>query len=154
MGQISHRPNRRLDIGLDNPTSTGHSLTGQRVDFQFDVKLLEKAPKFLSSIKQSFLETFADELLKAIGQGSSDPAAVNFSPSNRQTLVTYKLLPRILSTHHLRDLSVIEEKDCLNDIIDVFDGQRFETWKGSEAERIQNQEQFGNELSSATVKPS
>ncbi|KAK2950549.1 hypothetical protein BLNAU_14543 [Blattamonas nauphoetae] len=29
MGQISHRPNRRLDIGLDNPTSTGHSLTGQ-----------------------------------------------------------------------------------------------------------------------------
>ncbi|KAK2954521.1 putative NEK/NEK6 protein kinase [Blattamonas nauphoetae] len=52
MGQISHRPNRRLDIGLDNPTSTGHSLTGQ----------VEYAMKVLPMLKEGDKEKVSREV--------------------------------------------------------------------------------------------
>ncbi|KAK2949241.1 hypothetical protein BLNAU_15844 [Blattamonas nauphoetae] len=64
----------------------------------------------------------------AIGQYSPNPAAVNTLPfiydcfsvyqfSNRLTLFSSKLIPRMLSTPHLQDLSVVDDQGILLTII-------------------------------------
>ncbi|KAK2954879.1 hypothetical protein BLNAU_10209 [Blattamonas nauphoetae] len=119
-------------------------------DYQFDKRLAEYASEFISSVTWNIghLLHFED-LLKAIGQGSPDPTAVFVdsmtvlessshpsiiretlaflhrcldwcSPSNRLTLVSSKLFSRLLSTPHLRNLSVIEDKVILPNILALF----------------------------------
>ncbi|KAK2954801.1 hypothetical protein BLNAU_10286 [Blattamonas nauphoetae] len=121
-----------------------------RDDFQLDEELLMKSSTFLFRFSQQLHHTNnADNILKAIGQRTADPAAVfvdsvtvllssshqsiirntlpfivNFSQtclsSNRLALVSSKLIPRLLSTPYLRDLSVIEDNSSLSSIISIF----------------------------------
>ncbi|KAK2954847.1 putative leucine-rich repeat domain-containing protein [Blattamonas nauphoetae] len=74
-----------------------------RDGFQFDVTLLRKTSTLFSSIRQLFKKSdVIDDVMKANGQGSPNPAAV------------------ILSTPHLRDLSVIGDQDILKVILAIF----------------------------------
>ncbi|KAK2943174.1 hypothetical protein BLNAU_21902 [Blattamonas nauphoetae] len=74
-----------------------------RDDYQFDEELLQKSSTFFSSMTSLFkTNDLFDGFLRAIGQASPNPAAV------------------ILSSPRLRDLSVIDDKVIMNDIIDVF----------------------------------
>ncbi|KAK2954132.1 hypothetical protein BLNAU_10949 [Blattamonas nauphoetae] len=71
-----------------------------RDDFQFSKKLIRKTSSFLSSVTSLVLPSIdVDDLMKAIGQGSTNPTAV------------------ILSIPLLRDLSVIADKDVLSGIL-------------------------------------
>ncbi|KAK2961774.1 hypothetical protein BLNAU_3211 [Blattamonas nauphoetae] len=79
-----------------------------RDGFEFGEDLLQKSSKFLSSLISLFETNDSfDDFLKAVGQDSPNPAAV------------------ILSTPHLRDLSVVEDKVIMNDILSIF---KFGVW--------------------------
>ncbi|KAK2961715.1 hypothetical protein BLNAU_3152 [Blattamonas nauphoetae] len=123
-----------------------------RDGYYFDEELLSKSSTFLSSTKQRINRvTDMNDFLKAIGLGSPDPAAVFVdsitmllssphpsifrdalsslshilmwcSTSNRLALVSSKVIPRILSTPHLRNLSVIDNRG-VTDAIRVIFGQ-------------------------------
>ncbi|KAK2943390.1 hypothetical protein BLNAU_21700 [Blattamonas nauphoetae] len=99
-----------------------------RDDFQFDKKLVQKKSSFLCSVTtRVFPSIDVDDFLKAVGQSSTNPAAVDSlsltreclrrSSSCQQALLSSKLYPRILSIPLLRDLSVIAEKDVLSGIL-------------------------------------
>ncbi|KAK2961881.1 hypothetical protein BLNAU_3318 [Blattamonas nauphoetae] len=105
-----------------------------RIDgYHFDEQLLQNASKCLSSICWTLDGSFTiDAFLVANGQGSPDPTAVDVlsfiresllrcSFSNRLALVSSKLIPRILSTPHLRDLSGIDDQNVMTDIREIFD---------------------------------
>ncbi|KAK2944551.1 hypothetical protein BLNAU_20505 [Blattamonas nauphoetae] len=122
-----------------------------RDDFKFSEELLQKALTFLSSIIKNINRsyTLANDLLKAIGPDSPNPAAIfvdsifvlvssphqsivkasltfirkcliTCSFANRLALVSSKPFPRILSTPHLRDLSIIEYTDIVKVILALF----------------------------------
>ncbi|KAK2954769.1 hypothetical protein BLNAU_10254 [Blattamonas nauphoetae] len=120
-----------------------------RDGYQFDEKLLQNTSTLLSSIRQNLCDPDDFEaLLKAVGQDSTDPSAgfldsmimfmssshpsifrdaltlvglclYSYPLSHCLTLVSSKLIPRIFSTPHLRDLSVIDNNGILHDIIQV-----------------------------------
>ncbi|KAK2961836.1 hypothetical protein BLNAU_3273 [Blattamonas nauphoetae] len=116
---------------------------------QFDEEHLEKAKTFFSSLKRNLRgQHDLEALLNVVGQGSPNPTAVfmdsmavllgssylcivqqtlryiehcldNFSPSKRLVFLSCKLIPRILSTPYLRDLSKIGQRLILNDLIGI-----------------------------------
>ncbi|KAK2961853.1 hypothetical protein BLNAU_3290 [Blattamonas nauphoetae] len=102
-------------------------------DYNFDEKLLQKASKYLSLICWALERSFTiDAFLVAIGQDSANPAAVETlaivheclifcSPSNRLTLFSSGLIPGLLSTPRLRDLSGIDDQNVMTDIRAIFD---------------------------------
>ncbi|KAK2951006.1 hypothetical protein BLNAU_14084 [Blattamonas nauphoetae] len=119
-----------------------------RDDVQVDDELARKTSKFLDLINQNLGYSFMiDDFMKAIGQGSSNPAAVfvdsvivllssshpsiigdvltliyeslRWSLSTNLAIISNKLIPRIFSTPHLRDLSVVADKDILKNIINI-----------------------------------
>ncbi|KAK2961796.1 hypothetical protein BLNAU_3233 [Blattamonas nauphoetae] len=122
-----------------------------RDGYPFNTELVIAASTLLSSFNWRRHNSLTiDHLLKAIGQHFPDPAAVfvdsitillssphpsifrealpfirrclNYCyPSNRLALVSSKLLPGIISTPHLRDLSVIDNQGMMNDICVIFD---------------------------------
>ncbi|KAK2950169.1 hypothetical protein BLNAU_14855 [Blattamonas nauphoetae] len=122
-----------------------------RDNYQFDEELLRRASTFLGSFNiQLTQKPFADDLMKAIGRGSPHPAAgfvdsvmillSSFHPSIfgaslslsvtcfnwcslpfRSELVSSKIILRMLTTPRLRDLSAIEDKHILKDILDIHD---------------------------------
>ncbi|KAK2951771.1 hypothetical protein BLNAU_13264 [Blattamonas nauphoetae] len=129
-----------------------------RDDFQLDKEQFHKASTLLSLIKPIVnRESDFDAFSKAIGQGSSNTAAVfvdfmtvllslshsslfgdtlNFvyqyidgrSESSRLTLFSSKLIPRLLSVPQLQDLSVIEDQDILFSVLLILDnGARLAT---------------------------
>ncbi|KAK2961714.1 putative leucine-rich repeat protein [Blattamonas nauphoetae] len=122
-----------------------------RDGFHFDVELVRKVSKFLSSIT-SLIKTndSFDGFLYALGQdsphrteiyvdsittllSSSHPSIFKGtlafirkcldwgSHSNQLALVSSKLIPRIFSTPYLHDLSGIDDKVIMNDIITILE---------------------------------
>ncbi|KAK2943180.1 hypothetical protein BLNAU_21908 [Blattamonas nauphoetae] len=91
-------------FSVDSVAQPFVSLTSMvRNGYEFDQELVSKASAFLSSLKRHVNPlTESDVFLKAIGQDSPDPAAV------------------ILSTPHLRDLSLIDDQGVMNDIRFIF----------------------------------
>ncbi|KAK2944701.1 hypothetical protein BLNAU_20394 [Blattamonas nauphoetae] len=124
-----------------------------RDGFKFDGELVTNASAFLSFMSQrinpvTHFFILVGDLLKAIGQGSTNPASVfldsimmllssshpsifrealsfvhnsmNYcSASIRLALISSKLIPRILSIPHFRDLSVIDD-ELLSSIVSIF----------------------------------
>ncbi|KAK2950206.1 hypothetical protein BLNAU_14892 [Blattamonas nauphoetae] len=73
-----------------------------RDNYQFDEELVRRASTFIASLNTHFFEEpFADDLLMAIGHGSPDPAA------------------GMLTTPRLRDLSAVEDKRIVKDILEI-----------------------------------
>ncbi|KAK2954833.1 hypothetical protein BLNAU_10163 [Blattamonas nauphoetae] len=122
-----------------------------RDGYKFDKKLVSKASQFLSSVYPTLDGAWKiTAFLMAIGQGSPNPTAVFVDsmavllssshppifrealsfirtslrwtfPSNRRAIVSSELVPKVLSTPHLRDLSVIDVQDILNSIHTIFE---------------------------------
>ncbi|KAK2949231.1 hypothetical protein BLNAU_15834 [Blattamonas nauphoetae] len=118
-------------------------------DFKFDDELLQKVSDFLSSITSlTNLTVNIDVLLKTIGQRTTNPAAMFVdsitillsssypsivedtltfideclywcSSSTRLALVSSQIIHRILSSPHLQDLSAIDNRSILNEIIRI-----------------------------------
>ncbi|KAK2951372.1 hypothetical protein BLNAU_13652 [Blattamonas nauphoetae] len=121
-----------------------------RNDSELDEERVSKTSIFLSWFSHQLHRTnYADNFLNAIGQHSSEPAAVFMDsmtvllssshpsivrntlsfianylqvclPLNHLALVSSKLIPRILSTPHFRDLSVLAEQKVLSSIFSIF----------------------------------
>ncbi|KAK2949250.1 hypothetical protein BLNAU_15853 [Blattamonas nauphoetae] len=120
-----------------------------RDDYNFDEELLKQASTFFSSIiRRATPGSFFESFLKTMREDPTDSIptlldstiilllsshhsiirdTLSFiakvldwsSLSNRLALVSSKLISRILSTPHLRDLSVIDNKDILNKILEI-----------------------------------
>ncbi|KAK2942585.1 hypothetical protein BLNAU_22502 [Blattamonas nauphoetae] len=117
---------------------------------KFNEELLQKASKFLSSIRQKFNAlSLSDNFVKAVGHNSPNPSAVFIdsmivllfsshpsifrdslslistcilycSSSTRLDLVSSNIIPRMLSTPLLQDLSVVDDQDVMNDVLELF----------------------------------
>ncbi|KAK2961818.1 hypothetical protein BLNAU_3255 [Blattamonas nauphoetae] len=89
-----------------------------RDDSDFDEELVSQASQFVSSLSRHLFKSDGfEEMLNIVGQGSPNPAAVLYPYSTRLTLVSSKLIPRMLSTPHLHDLSVVADKRVLKAIL-------------------------------------
>ncbi|KAK2961860.1 hypothetical protein BLNAU_3297 [Blattamonas nauphoetae] len=74
-----------------------------RDGYKFDQELHRKVSILISAITRKINRQTVDDLLEAIGQDSTDSAAV------------------ILSTPYLRDLSVMDDQDILKIILAIID---------------------------------
>ncbi|KAK2957310.1 hypothetical protein BLNAU_7688 [Blattamonas nauphoetae] len=119
-------------------------------NFQFDEEHVQKVSMFLSSMNRNlFRENFVDSFLNTIEQDTTNSTTVFVNSiivllssshlsifrdtlallppflnhtglTNRLVLVSSQLIPRILSTPRLRDLSVIMDKSIMDNIISIF----------------------------------
>ncbi|KAK2949252.1 hypothetical protein BLNAU_15855 [Blattamonas nauphoetae] len=116
--------------------------------YHFDEDLLDKVSKFICKLNENFRHgDFADHFLVILRYGSNfavefvDSATILLSSSHRSivrdtlsyvheclrscsyysrlAIVSSKLFPRILSTPHLRDLSVVEDQGILHNLIEI-----------------------------------
>ncbi|KAK2956180.1 hypothetical protein BLNAU_8743 [Blattamonas nauphoetae] len=121
-----------------------------RNGYKFEGRLPHRASFFLESLNMKLNQSnFLNNFLRTIGQYSTDPAALfvdsvttlltspnlpilrevllltsqclkSCSLSNLLAIVLCKLIPRILSTPCLIDLSLVEDKHNMNDIVSIF----------------------------------
>ncbi|KAK2954835.1 hypothetical protein BLNAU_10165 [Blattamonas nauphoetae] len=106
-------------ITIDSVAQVFNSLVSMvRDDSTFDQELLSKVSSFLRTINQNISHRlFVDDVLKKIGQKSPNPTAELSSFPKQLTLIFSKLIPRVLSIPYLRDLSVIDDRNILRDIL-------------------------------------
>ncbi|KAK2949244.1 hypothetical protein BLNAU_15847 [Blattamonas nauphoetae] len=102
-----------------------------RDDYKFDEELLRQCSTFFSLIINNFgLVLNFNAFLKAIGQDSTNTAAVDAltllrpcvvkcSKPTCMAFISSKLLPRMLSTPHLRDLSEIDDQSILSNMMEI-----------------------------------